>query len=75
MAMELNPKMRIHIATGLFDSLGSCAGNEEMLRRIEPALRARITFRCYAGGHMMYRDPDARRQLSNDIKALVSAAR
>lgn len=75
MAMGLNPKLRVHIATGLFDSLGSCAANEDMLRRLEPALRGRITFRCYGAGHMVYRDADARRQLSADIKALVSTAR
>jgi hypothetical protein len=75
LAMALNPKLRGHIANGLFDSLANCEATAETMRRLEPAIRDRVTFRCYGGGHMMYRDPDARRQLSADIKALVSAAR
>jgi hypothetical protein len=75
LAMGLNPKLRAHIASGLFDSLANCEANAEMMRRLEPGIRSRVTFRCYGGGHMMYRDADARRQFSADIKALVSAAR
>jgi carboxypeptidase C (cathepsin A) len=75
LAMGLDPKLRAHVANGLFDSLANCEATAETMQRLEPAIRARVTFRCYGGGHMMYRDPDARRQLSADIKALVSAAR
>ena len=75
LAMERDPNLRVHIATGLFDSLGSCAANDDMMSRLDAAQRQRITFRCYAGGHMMYRDPDARRQLSADIKALITSWR
>jgi carboxypeptidase C (cathepsin A) len=75
LAMALDPKLRAHVANGLFDSLANCEATAEAMRRLQPPIRDRVTFRCYGGGHMMYRDPEARRQLSADIKALVSGAR
>ena len=72
LALELNPRMRVHIASGSFDSLNNCEATEEQLRRLDPKVRASVTHRCYVGGHMFYRDPESRRQFSADLKRLVT---
>lgn len=66
-AMDIDGSLRTFVATGLYDSLNSCAGNAYVLSQLEPADAARITFRCYEGGHMMYEDRDARFGLKRDI--------
>lgn len=72
-AMALDPKLRVLVAAGLYDSLNSCAGNRELQARLDPAIAGRFRFGCYLGGHMMYRDAEARAQLSRDVRAFVSA--
>ena len=74
-AMDLDPELRAFVATGIYDSLNSCAGNSYVLSRLPPERAARITFRCYEGGHMVYEDQEARLQLQRDITAFYSARR
>ena len=66
-AMDIDPSLRTFVATGVYDSLNSCPANAYLLRQIPPADAARITFRCYEGGHMMYEDRDARFALDRDV--------
>ena len=73
-ALELNPKLKVLVASGLYDSLANCAGDDETARGLPPPLKAAMSFRCYPGGHMMYRDQPTRLQFSNDIRALVSSS-
>jgi hypothetical protein len=70
-AVALNPQMKVLVAAGLYDSLNSCAANAETAGRLPAELARAISFRCYAGGHMMYRDEEARRRLSADIREMV----
>jgi len=74
LALELNPALRVHIAGGNFDSLNNCEATHEQLRRLDAKVRANVTYRCYVGGHMFYRDAESRRQFSADVKALVRPA-
>ena len=67
--MEANPRLRVLNMKGMFD--GSCAALDEAVARTEASLRARITSRCYAGGHMMYSDLEVRRQLQRDFADFV----
>lgn len=71
-AVALNPRLKVLVASGLYDSLANCPGDEERSRRLAPELKAAMTFRCYVGGHMMYRDAATRAALSADVRALVS---
>ena len=71
LALELNPSMRVHIASGSYDSLNNCEATQEQINRLDAKVRASITNRCYVGGHMFYRDAESRRQFSADLKALV----
>jgi carboxypeptidase C (cathepsin A) len=73
-AIALDPKLRILVAAGLYDSLNSCAANDVLRAALDPAFAGNFTMKCYSGGHMMYRDDLARAQLSADVKAFVSGA-
>lgn len=73
-AIRLNPKLKVMVAAGLYDSLNSCAANDELHAALDPAVAGNFTMKCYLGGHMMYRDPEARRKLSADVKAFESGA-
>jgi carboxypeptidase C (cathepsin A) len=75
LALELDPALRVLIAGGNYDSLNNCEAILEQLRRLDAKLRSRITYRCYVGGHMFYRDAESRRQFSADIKAFVALDR
>jgi carboxypeptidase C (cathepsin A) len=74
-ALALNPRMRVLVASGLYDGFTPCAMNEETGRNLPPALKGSIEFKCYTGGHMMYLDPPARLELSRDIKAMITASK
>jgi hypothetical protein len=66
-AMDLNPNLRTFVATGMFDSLNSCAGNTYLLSQIPPERSSKITFDCYEGGNMMYEDRESRFRLKRDV--------
>lgn len=70
-AVALNPEMKILVASGLFDSMSTCAAYEETGLHLPPDLRRAVAFKSYAGGHMMYLDPPARLQFTLDVKALI----
>jgi carboxypeptidase C (cathepsin A) len=74
-AVGLNPKLKVLVASGLYDSLANCAGYEALSRRLEEPVRTAVSFRCYAGGHMMYRDAPARIALSRDVRDLIAGGR
>jgi carboxypeptidase C (cathepsin A) len=71
-AMEINPKLRVMNMKGMYD--GSCATMDEAVARAEPLLKSRVVNHCYAGGHMMYSDLVARREMQRDFEAFVRAA-
>jgi len=70
-AVALYPQLRVLVAAGLYDSLNSCAGNDELAGQLQEPLASAYAFRCYAGGHMMYRDVEARVALSEDLRKMA----
>jgi hypothetical protein len=70
--VELDPRIRVLVAAGLYDSLNSCAANDEIARQLEGVLKQAYQFACYSGGHMMYRDELARQQLARDIREMTA---
>jgi len=74
-AMTIDPGMRVFVATGMYDSLNSCAFNAHLARVLEPSIAARVTTACYVGGHMMYEDEETRVRLKQDIVAFIRTAR
>lgn len=71
-ALALNPHMKILVAAGMYDSFLPCAVGDEIERELPPRLRQSITFKCYVGGHAMYKDDPTRAEFSRDVKALIS---
>ena len=74
-AIGLNPRLRVLVAGGLYDSFLPCAIGEELQQRLTEKLKASLTFRCYVGGHAIYLDAPARRELARDAAELMAARR
>ena len=72
--MALAPSLKAFVATGLYDSLNSCAGNAYLVNQLEPELKRNITTVCYEGGHMMYEARDARQRLQQDVSKFIREA-
>ena len=73
-ALALNPRMRVLVAAGMYDSFLPCAVGSETEKQLPPNLRQSITFKCYAGGHAMYKDDPIRAELTRDVEALIEAS-
>ena len=73
-AMALDPRLKLFVAAGKYDSLNSCADLEWTVAHLEPAITTNVSLGCYAGGHMMYDTKAARLSLRNDIAAFVKSA-
>ena len=73
-ALGIDPGIRVLVATGMYDSFGNCAASRAARAGLEDATASAVEYRCYSGGHMMYRDRDARLELSNDVKNLIATA-
>jgi hypothetical protein len=72
-AMAKDRALRVWVATGLYDSLNSCAGNAATVAALPDRLPRRFTLRCYAGGHMMYEDPRETRRFGNELADFLGA--
>jgi hypothetical protein len=62
------------VAQGAYDPLGGFSINAEIGRHLQSPSKEAVKFKCYSGGHMMYRDFPARTEFSNDVKALIRSA-
>ena len=58
---------RTFVGAGVYDALNSCPLIAYQISRLDPSLRERVSFGCYAGGHMMYADRGARVSLRRDL--------
>ncbi|MEA2665642.1 MAG: hypothetical protein QOI11_2586, partial [Candidatus Eremiobacteraeota bacterium] len=74
-ALTRNPALRVFAANGYFDLATPFFGTELDLAHlgIDPALRAHVSYGYYRSGHMIYLEPNARRQLGNDIASWMRA--
>ncbi|MGB8010064.1 MAG: hypothetical protein WCF68_00505 [Terriglobales bacterium] len=70
-ALALNPRMKVLVAAGMYDSFLPCASGAEIDRQLPPNLHQVVTFKCYVGGHAMYKDAATRAEFSRDVKALI----
>jgi carboxypeptidase C (cathepsin A) len=71
-AMLRNPDFIVWNIRGLYDM--SCPAMDEMVTQTPEALRSRVRNGCYVGGHMLYTEPEVRRQLHTDFAEFVSDA-
>lgn len=70
-ALALSPTLKILVTSGRYDSLASCAADAALEQSLPAPLQVAMTFRCYEGGHMFYRDAASRLQFSTDIANFV----
>jgi len=70
-ALAQNPRLRVLVAAGLYDSFVPCAVGEETERRLTAPMASSVRFQCYVGGHAMYLDAPSRRELAQDIRRFV----
>jgi hypothetical protein len=74
-AMTMDPRLKVFLVAGLYDSLNSCADNRYLADHIQPPEFGRnITLGCYRGGHMMYDTKEARYSLKRDAAAFIRSA-
>jgi len=70
-ALAMNPRMKILVAAGMYDSFTPCAIGDEIARDLPAELKQAIRFKCYIGGHAMYKDASTRVEFSRDVRALI----
>ncbi len=75
-AMRANPHLAVHVACGFYDGATPHFAAEHVFAhlRIPPEARARIEWRYYEAGHMMYVHEPSRLQQSADLAAFVERA-
>jgi pimeloyl-ACP methyl ester carboxylesterase len=73
--LAMNPRMKILVAAGMYDSFLPCANGAEIERQLPPNLKQAVTFKCYVGGHAMYQDAATRTEFSRDVRALIEGHR
>ncbi len=67
-ALAINPKLRVFVAAGMYDSLNSCSGNRDLIQR--EGVSANFTLKCYLAGHGI-READAQPQFAADLRAFI----
>lgn len=67
--MSRNPALKVFVASGYYDSATPFAGMEHNVDHLsyEPAIRDRVSFGYYEGGHMMYIHPQEIKDLKADL--------
>ena len=72
--MQNNPKLRLFVAQGYFDTTTELGQSENTMARVKfPADRARVQWRYYAGGHMLYSDELSLRQFTDDVRKFLAS--
>jgi hypothetical protein len=69
--MKQDKNLRVFVATGRFDPLNMCEGNAIAAAQLPPDLGKRMNTHCYDSGHIIFRDPDARVPLLNNISSFI----
>lgn len=71
LALKANPKFRLMIGTGLYDTT-TTVGPARYLKAKGVLPPDRVLLREYEGGHMAYTNEDALKALSDDVRAFVT---
>jgi carboxypeptidase C (cathepsin A) len=75
-AMLSNPHLKVFIANGYFDLATPFFATDYTVNHLNIGvdLRKNISEHYYPGGHMMYHNPDARKQLKTDVAGFIRSA-
>ena len=74
-AMMRDPHLRVLVACGYYDLVTAYGTSEWVVRHLDLAepVRGNVRLEHYRGGHMMYTNPRAHRNLADDARALIGA--
>jgi carboxypeptidase C (cathepsin A) len=75
-AIRLDNRLRVFAAAGYYDLTTPYLSQEYVFNHLAlpPRLEQNITFRRYHAGHQIYTSQDALRQLTDDVRAFMTAA-
>jgi carboxypeptidase C (cathepsin A) len=72
--MRNNPKLRLFVAQGYFDTTTEIGQSENTMARVKfPDDRSRVQWGYYAGGHMLYSDELSLRQFTDDVRKFLAS--
>jgi carboxypeptidase C (cathepsin A) len=72
--MKNNPKLRLFVAQGYFDTTTEIGQSENTMARVKfPDDRSRVQWGYYAGGHMLYSDERSLRQFTDDVRKFLAS--
>jgi hypothetical protein len=72
-ALEINPTIKVNVHAGLYDSLNSCAVNQELMRRY-PQYAPNFHLRCFLSGHSLQLDPRVALDAGDDLRAWIESS-
>jgi len=72
-AMTLDPRLKVFVAAGAYDSLNSCADNTWSVDHLDAGVAKNVSLGCYPAGHVMYDTKAARMGLRDDVAAFVKS--
>jgi carboxypeptidase C (cathepsin A) len=70
-ALVQDKRTRFFIATGRFDPLNMCEGNAKIVESLASELASRIATKCYAAGHIIYREDAVRPVFLRDVSDFI----
>ncbi|WP_447763555.1 S10 family serine carboxypeptidase-like protein [Sphingopyxis panaciterrae] len=70
-ALKRRKNLRFFVATGRYDPRNMCEGDLIATATLGPGLAERVVNRCYAAGHIMYRDEPERIKFLSDSAAFI----
>lgn len=72
--LDANPGSKVLLACGLYDLVIPCRYVERATHNLRKDFPKRVQYKEYEGGHMMYIDPNARKELLKDIRDILKTA-
>lgn len=70
--LAVNPSFRVMIAHGASDLVTPYAVNKYVVDHLPDAMRGRVTFKVYRGGHMFYTRQPSRLDMSADVRTFFT---
>lgn len=70
-ALRIDPDIKVDVHAGLYDSLNSCAANEELMRRF-PEFADNFHLRCFLAGHSLQIDPQVGGLAGDDLREWIA---
>jgi carboxypeptidase C (cathepsin A) len=76
-AMSMNPHLRVHVASGIYDLATPYFATEYTLNHLslDPEVRGNVSVSSYEAGHMMYLHLPSLTKLKEELAAFIAGSR